>query len=230
MIFTKIFSQMSRTSKHDPLIEERLMLQESPGIQPVMNIAAIPVIGYGSTAPLWWGNLLMIMIEGMLFVLCIASYFYLRLEFREWPPPRVPYPDIILGTANVLLLILSYLPFYLFQKAAERDNERAVRIWVTIGVLMGITSLVLRWFEFEGLHCRWDSHAYGSIVWTTMGLHALHLLAGTCETALLAVWIYTHKLDAKHRLDLEVLSYYWYFIVISWVVLYAVIYLSPRFI
>jgi cytochrome c oxidase subunit III len=219
-----------RNKERDPLIEERLTIQESPLIQPAMNVSAIPVMGYGSTAPLWWGNLLMIVIEGMIFVLCIASYFYLRLEFREWPPPRVPYPEIVLGTANMLLLMLSCFPFYLLQKAAERDNEKAVHLWITIGVLMGLVSLVLRWFEFGGLHCRWDSHAYGSIVWTTMGLHTLHLLAGTCETLLLAVWVYTHKLDPKHQLDLEVMSYYWYFVVLSWLLLYAVIYLSPRFI
>jgi cytochrome c oxidase subunit III len=219
-----------RSSERDPLMEERLMFQESPVIQPAMNVSAIPVIGYGSTAPLWWGNLLMIVIEGMIFVLCIASYFYLRLEFREWPPPRVSYPDIVLGTVNLVLLLASYLPAYIYQRSAERDDEKGVRVWITISVILGLIALVLRWFEFKGLHCRWDSHAYGSIVWTTMGLHTVHLLAGTCETLLLAVWIYTHKLDPKHRLDLEVMSYYWYFVVISWMVLYAVIYLSPRFI
>jgi heme/copper-type cytochrome/quinol oxidase subunit 3 len=221
---------MSTRKTEYPLVQERLMLNEARAIQPVMNIAAIPIIGFGSTAPLWWGNLLMIVIEGMIFVLCIASYFYLRLEFREWPPPRVPYPNIVLGTVNVALLIISYLPFYLFQKKAERDDERGVKIWITVGVILGIASLVLRWYEFEGLYCRWDSDAYGSITWTTMGLHTVHLLAGTCETILLAVWAFTHKLDAKHRLDLEVMSYYWYFVVLSWVILYAVLYLSPRFI
>lgn len=216
-------------SKQDPITQERLILEGSPALRPVMNVTALPVIGYGSTAPLWWGNLLMIVIEGMLFVLCIASYFYLRLEFREWPPPRTPNPDIVLGTVNVLLLIVSYLPFYLMQKTAEQDNETGVRVWISVGSIMGIVSLVLRWYEFAGLHCRWDGDAYGSITWTTMGLHTVHLLAGTCETLLLAVWIFTHKMDAKHRLDLEVMSYYWYFVVLSWVALYVVIYLSPRF-
>ena len=39
-------------------------------------------------APMWWGNLLLIFIETMTMGLLVASYFYIRRNFWEWPPPR----------------------------------------------------------------------------------------------------------------------------------------------
>jgi cytochrome c oxidase subunit III len=206
------------------------VIKDASTVRPILNVAALPGIGYRVTAPLWWGNLLAIVIESMLFVLAIASYFYLRLTFRDWPPPRIDYPDLGWGIANLLVIVAIYVPMYLLQKATERDDEKQVRITLIVSLLLMGASIALRVYEFHGLHCQWDTNAYGSITWLILGLHTLHLLAGTTETLLLTIWAFTHKLDKKHRLDLEVLAWYLYFVVISWIVLFVVIYLTPRWI
>jgi heme/copper-type cytochrome/quinol oxidase subunit 3 len=199
-------------------------------VTPITSVTALPVIGYRLTAPLWWGNLLAIVIEGMVFVLTIASYFYLRLTFRDWPPPRIAYPDLGVGLLNLSILLASAVPMYLLQRATEKDHEKQARLAVALGLLMMLVSIVVRIYEFHGLNCQWDTNAYGSIVWLILSLHTVHLLAGTVETVWLTAWAFTHKLDKKHRLDLEVLAAYWYFVVGSWVVLFTVLYLTPRWI
>jgi cytochrome c oxidase subunit 3 len=198
-------------------------------VRPTLNISALPGIGFGVCAPLWWGNLLMVAIEGTLFMLAIVTYYYLSLSYDTFPPARTPDPDLLWGTLNVALLLLSNVPAYIVQRAAEKDDERAVLWMLGITILLGFLGIWLRVYEFHGLHCRWDSTAYGSIIWTTLGMHTFHLIAATAESCLLFVWCLVKGLDKKHRLDLEVNSVYWYFMTISFAVIYIVIYWSPRF-
>jgi heme/copper-type cytochrome/quinol oxidase subunit 3 len=92
-----------------------------------------------------------------------------------------------------------------------------------------VTALVLRSFEFAAVYFRWDSNAYGSIVWFLLGMHMMHLAILTTEAVLMAVWIFTREYDMKHRVDIVTLAVYWYWVVGIWLLIYAVVYFTPRF-
>jgi cytochrome c oxidase subunit III len=76
---------------------------------------------------------------------------------------------------------------------------------------------------------RWDENAYAAIVWTTLGMHLLHLLAGTAENFIMMLWAWLRGLDTKHERDIRVNAVYWYWIVGIWIPIYAIIYFGPRF-
>ncbi|HKP12319.1 MAG TPA: cytochrome c oxidase subunit 3 [Blastocatellia bacterium] len=194
-----------------------------------LDVSHLPAHVYGSRAPLWWGNLLLIVIEGTMFALAIASYFYLRKNFAHWPPPPNPLPEVLLPTINLFVILVSLAPaIRVHVLAVNEGSQFQIQLALLIEIAFIIAVLVLRFYEFPALHCLWNSHAYGSITWALLGLHLLHLVASVCESMLLFVWTLTHTLDKKHRLDLSLLAIYWYFVVASWVVIYAVVFLSPR--
>ena len=74
----------------------------------------------------------------------------------------------------------------------------------------------------------WDSDAYGSVVWLLLGLHTTHLITDTVDTAVLAVLFFTGPFEGKRFVDVSENALYWYFVVVSWLPIYAVIYLAPR--
>jgi heme/copper-type cytochrome/quinol oxidase subunit 3 len=74
----------------------------------------------------------------------------------------------------------------------------------------------------------WDRNAYGSVVWFMLGMHALHLLVLTTETVLMMVWLLTREFDMKHRVDIVTVAVYWYWVTGIWLILYAIIYFTPR--
>ena len=57
----------------------------------------------------------------------------------------------------------------------------------------------------------------------------LHLIVLACEDIFLLIWTYVKGVDDKHLLDLTVLGVYWYWVVGIWIVLFAIVYLVPRF-
>jgi cytochrome c oxidase subunit 3 len=198
--------------------------------RPVLDAAALPDHGFGHHAPIWWGNTLMMMIEGAGFAILIATYFYIRRNFDTWPPSRTLMPDLGVSTLNVAILVVSILPMrYVARLALRHDKARAIGLWLMLCVLFGIAATVLRIFEFKALHTRWDTNAYGSIVWSILAVHFAHILAATLETLIIAILMLTGPIEEKHFVDITVNAVYWYFVALSWVALFAIVFLAPRF-
>ena len=201
----------------------------------VIDVSDLPHHEFDTYDPVWWGNNLLLTIETSMFAILIATYFYLRQNFQLWPPPMAqltatlrPLPELGYGTANTILLLLGCIPMVLSDLAARRGNRETAKIGLIICAIVGFVALVLRGFEFSAVYFRWDSNAYGSIVWFMLGMHMLHLMILTTETVLLTIWVFTREFDMKHRVDIVTIGVYWYWVVAIWVVLYAIIYFTPR--
>src|SRR3954462_10047477 len=178
-------------------------------LRPVADVAVLDDHAFSHHAPIWWGNLLMIFIEGAAFAILAASYFYIRRNFDTWPPPRTLLPDLGVSSINLLLLIVSVIPFWYAARLAFRhESPVTVGIWLMVGVLFGIAAIVLRGFEFAALHTRYDSNAYGSITWFILGTHLAHLIAGSHETLLIALVMLLGPVDKKHFTDATVMAAY----------------------
>ena len=199
--------------------------------EPVLDVAALDDHAFSHHAPIWWGNLLMILIEATGFAILAASYFYIRRNFDTWPPTRTLLPDLGISSIQLLVHLVSVVPFWYAARLAFRhEKPGVVGTWLLVGVLFGVAAIVLRWFEFGALHTRYDSNAYGSITYSILFVHLMHLLAGTIETFLIALVLFKGPVEKKHYTDATVMAVYWYFIVISWVALWLIVFIAPRFI
>jgi heme/copper-type cytochrome/quinol oxidase subunit 3 len=93
---------------------------------------------------------------------------------------------------------------------------------------VGVALLAIRAMEFTVLNVRWDQNAYGSAVWALLTLHTLHTATDVYDTGVLAALAFVKHFDGRKFSDVDDNALYWHFIVWSWVVLYAVVYWTPR--
>jgi cytochrome c oxidase subunit III len=199
-----------------------------------IDVSDLPPHVEDHTSPIWWGNLLLLCIETTMFGLLVATYFYLRMNFTHWPPPRPEVslydtnPNFGFSTANLLVLLVSVVPMAIVDRACLRFDLWTVRIGMVVMVLFGSATITLRFYEFGGLKVRWDDNAYAAIVWTTLGMHLLHLITGTAENFIMTLWVWLKGLDTKHARDVRVGAAYWYWIAGIWIPLYMIIYFGPR--
>jgi cytochrome c oxidase subunit I+III len=170
----------------------------------------------------------LILIEATILGIGIVSYLYLRTLAPVWPPPPTALPDLLVPTVNALLLLVSVVPMYWVDRAARCKERRGVQIGLVLCVVLGLGLSVLRVFEFGAVHTQWDSHAYGSVVWTLLGLHTFDLVAEVLETMLLMVIALTGPMTDHVFLDISDSAPFWYFVAAVWVPIYAVLYLVPR--
>ncbi|NLS06387.1 cytochrome C oxidase subunit III [Rhizobium sp. P32RR-XVIII] len=196
--------------------------------RPVLDVSHLPLAGMGSASLTWWGTLAFMLIEGTGFALVIAVYLYLASLAGQWPIDA-PLPDLLPGSALTALLVASLVPNLLLSHWAKQKQLARVRIGMIVMVLLGIAPLVLRAFEFPAVHVKWDTNAYGSIVWVILGLHTTHILTDLIDTLVLACLMFTRHADNPRRYgDVEDNAMYWNFVVATWVPLYLCLYWIPR--
>lgn len=195
--------------------------------RPVIDVSRLPAYAFGHRSLLWWATMGIIVIEGGMFAILVAAYFYLKTRVPEWPPNTHP-PDLLYGSINTIVLLASLVPNYIYKRAAEREDLRKVRIWLLVSIGFAVAFTTFRAFEFGALNCSWDTNAYGSIVWTLLGFHTTHLVTDLLDTAVLTVLMFTKPIEGKNFVDVSENAFYWYFVVLVWVPIYAVIYFVPR--
>jgi heme/copper-type cytochrome/quinol oxidase subunit 3 len=169
----------------------------------------------------------MIAIEGMAFALAITSYLYLKGRVPHWPA-GVPTPGIFWGTLNVAILVASAWPNVLARKAAERFDLFGVRLWMAVALVFAFAFNAVRFVEFTHLNVRWDTNAYGSVTWFLLGLHTVHVLTDFMDSSVLAAVMFCGRVDENRFVDVSENAMYWNFVVVSWLPIYAVLYLAPR--
>lgn len=192
-----------------------------------LDVAGLPTIVYSHRSLMWWGTLGMMVIESTVFALAVMAYFYLRSHQETWPLTAPP-PDLRWGTLNTVVLVVSFLPAHLAKRAAERMDLRGVQRWLVVSVVFGVAFSIIRALEFTTLNVRWDSSAYGSVVWLLLGLHTVHIVTDVVDTIVLTVMFFTGPLDGKRFVDVSENSFYWYFVVTAWLPIYLVIYWGAR--
>ena len=193
-----------------------------------VDVAALPDHAFGHHGLIWWGTVSFMVIEGTMFITVLVTYFYLRLRVPSWPP-SAPEPDLTWGTANTLILLASCVPNHLAKVAAERYDLARVRVWMVVAMLFGLAFLIVRGFEFAALGVAWDTNAYGSVVWTLMGLHTTHLATDFVDSGVLTVLMFTrHGRELRRFVDISENGLYWYFVVVTWIPIYLTVYFAPR--
>jgi heme/copper-type cytochrome/quinol oxidase subunit 3 len=194
----------------------------------VGDLGSVPTTGFGSRTTAWWGTLGFISLEGTGFALASAALLYYVAVNPDWPL-SAPLPDYGPGTIIMGLLLLSLIPNYFVKHWAEQERVGLTRLGIIIMSIFGILPLIVRWYEFPALNVKWDDNAYGSIQWFMLGLHTSHLLTDVGETLVLAALMFTrHGKSGKRLSDVSDNAFYWYFVVISWLPIYALIYGTPR--
>ena len=193
----------------------------------VLDVSRLPSFGFGQRSLMWWGTLGIVAIEGTVFALAVMTYFYIRTLADEWPM-GAPAPGLAWGTINLAVVLLSAIPNHWTKGAAERYDLGRVRAGLLLCLVFELAAIALRFFEFGALNVAWDTNAYGSIVWTLLGLHTLHLVTDFFDSAVLYALMLREPIQGKSYVDVTENAMYWDFVVLAWIPIYLVVYWGAR--
>lgn len=196
-------------------------------MQPI-DVSALPDFSISNQSPIWWGQALMAMIEGTLFLILIGIYFYARLSVDVWPPPGDQLPPLTAATIGLLPLALSTFASYWASEGAKEDSRRKMLAGLIANLLLAFVFLALQATAWLHLNFGWSTDIHGSIVWTILFLHTFDAVADLIFTFVLVVILLTGRYGIKQRIAVHVDSVLWYFIAAIWIPLYAVVFWGPR--
>jgi cytochrome c oxidase subunit III len=196
--------------------------------QLTLDVSGLPSVAFGHRNTTWLANVFYMTIEGMMFALMFATYFYLRTRSSSWPPGHWP-PDLRYGIANAVVFLLSIIPARYVQSRAPTGDRAAIRNGLLVLSLFALLATAIRVFEFTTLNCRWTDDAYASTVWVLIGLHSGHLVTELIETVVIFVISLTPQMEGTRLADAAINSDYWYFVVITGLLMDFLIYGTTRF-
>jgi cytochrome c oxidase subunit 3 len=171
------------------------------------------------------GTVVWLASELMFFSGLFAAYFTLRAAATgPWPPSGVEL-DVLVSGLFTGLLVLSSGTMQLGVRAIEHGRVAVFRRWVLVTLLLGGVFVANQAREWATLDFNVDSHAFGSAFYLMTGFHGLHVIGGLGAMLVLLLRAGNPRFDAGETPSVEVVSYYWHFVDVVWIGLWATLFL-----
>ncbi|AHD20244.1 heme-copper oxidase subunit III [Rhodococcus pyridinivorans] len=174
------------------------------------------------------GTIVWLSSELMFFAGLFAMYFVARAQAPEgmWPPPPT-HLNLWLAVPITMVLIASSFTCQLGVFAAERGDVFGLRRWYIITLGMGTFFVLGQGYEYITLvkdGTTIPGSVYGSVFYMTTGFHGLHVIGGLIAFVFLLFRTKVSKFTPAQATAAIVVSYYWHFVDIVWIALFATIY------
>jgi cytochrome c oxidase subunit 3 len=175
------------------------------------------------------GMACLIIAEAAIFTIFVVAYLYYIGKSLSGPAPREVLETPVLFT---ICLLSSSLTIHFAGKALERGARGAfVGLWLATIALGGafLFGTGQEWHRLMYEHgLTISTNLFGTTYYSLVGLHAFHVIVGLLLMAIVALFAITGYVGREHSPRIDVLSLYWHFVDVVWVVVFTVVYIIGR--
>ncbi len=185
-----------------------------------------------------YGMILFITSEVMFFVAWFWAYFdqFFRFDDPEqfervavtggvWPPKGIEVLDPFhLPLFNTLILLTSGTTVTWAHHALIHNDRQGLKLglWLTVG--LGLLFTCVQVLEYSRAGFAYAGNIYGATFFMATGFHGFHVIIGTIFLIVCLARAYVGNLTREHHLGFEFAAWYWHFVDVVWLFLFAAIY------
>jgi cytochrome c oxidase subunit 3 len=185
-----------------------------------------------------YGMILFIASEVMFFVAWFWAYFEVALYPNHedmfmrvahtggvWPPKGIQtFDPWHLPLLNTMVLLLSGTTVTWAHHAMLHNDREGVRAGLWCTVALGALFTLLQVYEYTHAYFAFSGNIYGATFFMATGFHGFHVLVGTIFLAICLARVYAGHFTDKQHLGFEFAAWYWHFVDVVWLFLFACIY------
>jgi cytochrome c oxidase subunit 3 len=167
--------------------------------------------------------------EAAIFAIFVVAYiFYIGKSPTGHQPQDVLRVPIFL----TICLLSSSLTIHFSVKLLTDGKVHSFAIWWILTIALGVVFLAgtaREWRHLiyeEGFSIQ--TNLFGTTYYSLVGLHAFHVTVGLLALATVAIFTLLGLVRQEHAERAEVLSMYWHFVDVVWVVVFFVVYIVGR--
>ncbi len=175
------------------------------------------------------GMYCLIAAESAIFTIFVVAYIFYIGKSTTGPQPRdVLHVPVFL----TICLLSSSLTIHFAVKLLSRGRVILFSLWWLLTFILGAVFLAgtaREWHHLiydEGLTIQ--TNLFGTTYYSLVGLHAFHVTVGLLALATVAIFTFLGDVWQEHAERVEVLSMYWHFVDVVWVVVFTVVYIIGR--
>lgn len=189
---------------------------------------APPLVPERGLAPAQWGMLSFLVSEAAFFTTLIVVYrVYLKVG-QDGPTSAVLSLPLVICTT--LCLLASSVTIHRAVHSLQGGMHAAFIRWWALSALLGVIFLAgtaWEWRELVLEHGLTPSrNLFGSTYYTLVGFHAFHVTGGVVAMLIVLGLAIRRLLSVESRQGIELVSWYWHFVDVVWVIVFAVVYLA----
>ena len=175
------------------------------------------------------GTIVWLSSELMFFAALFAMYFTIRsVQGAEVWAEATEVLNLPYAATFTIILVASSVTCQLGVFAAERGDVYGLRRWFAITLLMGTVFVLGQVNEYRELVHEGTTIAskpYGSVFYLTTGFHGLHVIGGLFAFVIVLMRSTVGRFSPEKATSAIVTSYYWHFVDVVWIGLFAAIYI-----
>ncbi len=186
------------------------------------------------------GTIIWLASELMFFAALFAAYFTIRSVSPELWPQNTEKLNVPFALTNTIILVLSSVTCQMgvFKAEAGKVGRSGsvlnpltwgLREWFILTYIMGAIFIAGQATEYAALiqeGVTIPDSAYGTMFYLTTGFHGIHVTGGLIAFLLVLGRTYVAKrFTYEQAVSAIVVSYYWHFVDVVWIGLFASIYI-----
>ncbi|QLQ10376.1 MAG: heme-copper oxidase subunit III [Nocardioidaceae bacterium] len=186
------------------------------------------------------GTIVWLSSELMFFAALFAAYFTIRSQVPDLWAQETAKLNVPFAAVNTTILVLSSFTCQMGVFAAERGQvgraaglfdfrKWGLREWFILTYVMGaifVAGQAIEYVELVHHGVTMASSGYGSVFFLTTGFHGLHVIGGLIAFLFVLGRTYVaRRFTHEQAVTAIVVSYYWHFVDVVWIGLFATIYL-----
>jgi cytochrome c oxidase subunit 3 len=171
----------------------------------------------------------LIVAESAIFVIFVVAYlFYLGKSLTGPTPKEVLEAPIFYS----ICLLSSSITIHLAVKALRAGNVGSFRAWWFGTIVLGAAFLYGTAYEWHRLIYKdgltISTNLFGTTYYSLVGLHGFHVIVGLICLSTVMAFALLGDVQQQHTYRVDVLSLYWHFVDVVWVVVFTVVYIIGR--
>ena len=173
------------------------------------------------------GTILWLSSELMFFAALFAMYFSIRAAAPELWEKSTHVLNVPYALTFTIILVLSSITCQIGVFRAERGDVHGLRRWFSLTFIMGLIFVLGQVNEYRNLvheGIKINSDGYGSMFYLTTGFHGLHVTGGLIAFVIYLIRTTMDRFTPAQATAAIVVSYYWHFVDVVWIALFAMIY------
>jgi len=185
-----------------------------------------------------YGMILFIASEVMFFVAWFWAYFNTALFPTDvhqvvrdqfiggvWPPKGIEtFNPWHLPLLNTLILLTSGTTVTWAHHALLHDDREGLKWGLICTILLGLTFTGVQAYEYSHAAFHYAGHIYGATFFMATGFHGAHVIIGSIFLIVCLGRAYAGQFTSKQHLGFEFAAWYWHFVDVVWLFLFACIY------
>jgi cytochrome c oxidase subunit III len=185
-----------------------------------------------------YGMIMFIASEVMFFAAWFWAYFdaalyagdpqlYSRIEVLGgvWPPKGIEtFDPWHLPLLNTLILLTSGTTVTWAHHALLENDRQGLKAGLWLTVILGILFSFVQAYEYSHAAFGFKGNIYGATFFMATGFHGAHVIIGTIFLAVCLLRAYRGDFTPKQHLGFEFAAWYWHFVDVVWLFLFAAIY------